>query len=51
MPFYDIIVMFYIKSIAKANDVTTNGRTMLQYPPAKAYTTKKAMTDNKKYIQ
>ena len=43
--------MIYIRSSAKAKNVTLNGKIIEQYPPPIAYTPKKAATDNKNKIQ
>jgi hypothetical protein len=37
--------LFYIRSSAIAKRVTLNGKIIEQYPPATAYTPKKAATD------
>ena len=47
----NIFLKAYIKSKARAKEVITKGNTIEQYPPATAYTPKKAATDTKNIIQ
>jgi hypothetical protein len=46
-----MVMLFYSKSKAIANEVTVQGKTIEQYPPPIAYTPKNATRDNKKEIQ